>query len=184
MTPDSDLPVGRPVPRINSFEVIESAGPTLTDEEKSWPVAALQARIDSFEVLEPPGSNGTDEGKTGSLAAVQQNPNAESGEIEEAPALELTLYLTDETLPDAVEMGKGLDALIRTVNAIDRAAGGEGYRIGGQLAERGKVGVTLLPVSHEGARSRIVGLVSRVTEFVTSAMLDIPGVTRITAEAA
>lgn len=51
MTPDDKFPVGKPVPRIDSFEVIEVAGPELTDEEKTWPVAAVQARTDSFEVI-------------------------------------------------------------------------------------------------------------------------------------
>ena len=52
MNSEEKFPVGKPVPRIDSFEEVESAGPDLTDEEKAWPVAALRARADSFEELE------------------------------------------------------------------------------------------------------------------------------------
>lgn len=54
MTDEDKFPIGRPLPRIDSFEVIEAAGPDLTDEETAWPVVALQARTDSFEVLSAP----------------------------------------------------------------------------------------------------------------------------------
>lgn len=34
MSLEDNIPVGKPVPRIGSFEEIEPAGPDLTDEEK------------------------------------------------------------------------------------------------------------------------------------------------------
>jgi hypothetical protein len=53
MNNDSDSRSGMPQPRVDSFEVIEvDCVPLLTDEEKSWPVAALQSRVDGFEVIE------------------------------------------------------------------------------------------------------------------------------------
>jgi hypothetical protein len=52
MNSEENLPVGRPVPRTDSFDEIELAGPELTDEEKAWPVAVLRARADSFEEIE------------------------------------------------------------------------------------------------------------------------------------
>jgi hypothetical protein len=56
MIPEDKYPVGKPVPRIDSFEEVESASPELTDEEKSWAVVSLQARNDSFETLPPEGT--------------------------------------------------------------------------------------------------------------------------------
>lgn len=53
MIPEDNIPVGKPVPRIDSFEELEPAGPELTDEEKAWPVASLRARADSFEEIGP-----------------------------------------------------------------------------------------------------------------------------------
>lgn len=53
MNSDAGLPVGAPVPRVDSFTEIEADGPPLSDEERAWPVVALRARGDSFEVSEP-----------------------------------------------------------------------------------------------------------------------------------
>ncbi|MBP3960318.1 hypothetical protein J8F10_34250 [Gemmata sp. G18] len=53
MTSDEKYPAGTPIPHIDSFEVVEADGPELTDEERAWPVVALQPRIDSFEVIDP-----------------------------------------------------------------------------------------------------------------------------------
>lgn len=53
MSADELYPTGTPIPRVDSFEVIEPGGPELTDEEKAWPVVALHPRSDSFEVIEP-----------------------------------------------------------------------------------------------------------------------------------
>ncbi|MBX9624568.1 MAG: hypothetical protein K2X82_12240 [Gemmataceae bacterium] len=51
--PEDEWPVGRPVPRIDSFEVIEGdCVVPLTDEEKTWPVGRPVPRIDSFEVID------------------------------------------------------------------------------------------------------------------------------------
>lgn len=50
MNDEDKFPMAQPRPRIDSFEVVEPSGPELTDEEKAWPVVALQARTDSFEV--------------------------------------------------------------------------------------------------------------------------------------
>lgn len=54
MNPESTFPAGVPIPRIDSFEVLEPDGPELTAEEANWPVAAVPARIDSFEVVGAP----------------------------------------------------------------------------------------------------------------------------------
>jgi hypothetical protein len=43
----------QPVPRVDSFEMLDvDCTPLLTDEEKSWPVVALQPRVDGFEMAE------------------------------------------------------------------------------------------------------------------------------------
>lgn len=53
MTPRNDSEARKPVPRIDSFEVIEAdCSAYLTDEEKTWPVVAVEPRVDSFEVIE------------------------------------------------------------------------------------------------------------------------------------
>ena len=84
MKDESKQTVKNPVPRIDSFEIIDvDCTPFLTDEEKSWPVAALQPRIDSFEFCKP---------KT-----------IESVEVDEATTLELTLFLSNEIVPNASE---------------------------------------------------------------------------------
>ncbi len=53
MTSDEMYLSGKPVPRIDSFEIVEVDGPELTDEEYEWPVVALQSRANSFEVVAP-----------------------------------------------------------------------------------------------------------------------------------
>jgi hypothetical protein len=55
MNPEDEIPVGVPAPRVDSFEVIEPAGPSVTEEEKPWPVGTAQVRMDAFEVVERPG---------------------------------------------------------------------------------------------------------------------------------
>lgn len=51
MTPEDEWPVGQPVPRDDSFEVIEGGAVELTDEEKAWPVGRPIPREASFEVV-------------------------------------------------------------------------------------------------------------------------------------
>jgi hypothetical protein len=53
VSPEDNIPVGKPVPRIDSFEEIESGGPDLAEDEKAWPVATFRARADLFEEIEP-----------------------------------------------------------------------------------------------------------------------------------
>jgi hypothetical protein len=57
---EDEVPVGKPVPRIDSFETVEPAGPDLTDEEKAWPMASLQVRSDSFEAVAAAPPTGTE----------------------------------------------------------------------------------------------------------------------------
>ena len=53
----------KPVPRADSFEVIDAdCSPILTDEEKSWPVVQLHPRVDGAEVTEVEVGDGTPSG--------------------------------------------------------------------------------------------------------------------------
>lgn len=52
MTTEENLLIGRPQPRIDSFEVVVPDGPELTDEEKTWPVVLPIVRTDSFVLIE------------------------------------------------------------------------------------------------------------------------------------
>jgi hypothetical protein len=61
MSAERDPQSLKPAPRVDSFEVIDAdCTPLLTDEERGWPVVALQPRVDSFEVIEPAPATGED----------------------------------------------------------------------------------------------------------------------------
>jgi hypothetical protein len=53
MSAESNPKPDRAVPRVDSFEVIDvDCTSILTEEEKSWPMAALLPRTDSFEIIQ------------------------------------------------------------------------------------------------------------------------------------
>jgi hypothetical protein len=145
MNDDAKQPSKQPVPRVDSFEIIDvDCTSFLTDEEKSWPVAVLQPRVDSFAIGEP------------KLIG--------SEEVEEATTLELTLFLSNEMVLDAREMDKRLAGLIEAVNAIDTAEGGAGYTLGDSSTEPGKIVLELSPIQASGAAARLNALSNRLNE--------------------
>ncbi|HEV3384874.1 MAG TPA: hypothetical protein VG097_08655 [Gemmata sp.] len=145
MNDESKQTPKQPIPRIDSFEIIDAdCTPFLTDEEKRWPVAALQPRIDSFEISEPHA--------------------IESVEVEEATTLELTLFLSTEIAPNTSEMDARLTGLVESLNAIDTAEGGAGYILGGSTTEPGKIVLELSPIQARGATARLNAFSNRLNE--------------------
>jgi hypothetical protein len=137
----TDEPDKNPVPPEEGCEITEVNGDDhLTAVERTWPVVPLR-----------------------------QREQYEAAELAEVPTLELTVFLAGATQPEARAVRELVTAVGESANALDAQEGGAGYTVGDHWAEAGKVVITLLPVSPDGAAARMQALVGRLKERLTAA---------------